>query len=163
MGIIVFGDNILNKMVFRFRYPAVGSLPYQHDKVLQEANLLDVQLLSLDGKGIHCDRIFLGVADVLTVDIIAKSLVGITCIYQYDIGILLPKLAHHTVGEEGLTTTRRAKNKEVAVVCNLVLTFLSADVDSNWHSLPVCIIDFKRSVLTMLDMLLVHKASSSIA
>ena len=87
-------------MVFRLGYLAVGSFPYQHNKVLQEANLLDVQFLTIDSKGVHRDRMFLRVANILAVDIIAESFIGVTSVYQNNIGILLPQLANHTVGEE---------------------------------------------------------------
>ena len=90
VGIVVVCDDILNQMVFCLCYPAIGSLPNQHDKVLQEANLLDVQLLPVDGKGIHRDRVLLSVADILAVDIVAESFIGVTCVYQYNIGVLLP-------------------------------------------------------------------------
>lgn len=75
MCIVVLRDNILDKMVFRFGYPAIGSFPDKHDKILQEANLLDIQLLSLYGKRVHRDRMLLGITDVLAVDIVAESFV----------------------------------------------------------------------------------------
>ena len=100
VSIVVLGDDILNQMVFRFGYLAVGSFPDKHDKVLQEANLLDIQLLSLDGERVHRDRMLFGIADVLTIDIVTESFVGVTSIDKDNIGVLLPKLANHTVCEE---------------------------------------------------------------
>ena len=75
VSIVVLGDDILDKMVFCFGYLAIGSFPNQHDKVLQEAYLLDVQLLSLDGERVHRDRMLFGIADVLAIDIVAESFV----------------------------------------------------------------------------------------
>ena len=72
-------------------------------------------------------------------------------------------MANHAIGEEGFATSRRTEDEEVAIVGNLVLAFLAADVDGHWHSLAVCIIDFERSVLMVLNMLLVHQTSGCIA
>ena len=67
------------------------------EKIRQEANLLDIQLLSLDGKGVHRDRMLVGIADILASDILAESLIGVTCIDHDHIGVLLPHLAHYAV------------------------------------------------------------------
>ena len=113
VGIVVVCDDILNEMVFRLRYPAVGSLPYQHDKVLQEANLLDVQLLPVDGKGIHRDRVLLRVADILAIDIVAEPFIGVPCIDHNNVCILFPKLSDYTVHVETLAATAWAKAEKI--------------------------------------------------
>ena len=105
VGIIILRNDILNQMVFRLGYLAIGSFPDKHDKVLQEAYLLDIQFLAVDGEGVHRDRMLLGVTDILAVDVIAKSFIGVTRIYQHNVGVLLPQLANHAVGEEGLATS----------------------------------------------------------
>ena len=105
VGIIILGDDILNQMVFRLGYLAIGSFPDKHDKVLQEAYLLDIQFLAVNGEGVHRDRMLLGVTDILAVDVIAKSFIGVTRIYQHNVSVLLPQLANHAVGEEGLATS----------------------------------------------------------
>ena len=62
-----------------------------------------------------------------------------------------------------LSTTRWTEAEEIAVVRNLVLAFLSADVYSYRHALAVCIVDFQWCLFTVLDAFLVHQASSGIA
>ena len=42
-----------------------------------------------------------------------------------------------------LSTTRWTKAEEIAVVRNLVLAFLTADVYGYRHALTVCIVDFQ--------------------
>ncbi|MBR8706321.1 hypothetical protein IX324_002110 [Bacteroides pyogenes] len=71
----VFCDNLFYESVFRLGDFALGSLPDEHYQVLQEANLLDVQFLTLDGERVHRNRMLVGIADVLASNILAESFV----------------------------------------------------------------------------------------
>ena len=62
-----------------------------------------------------------------------------------------------------LSATRWTKAEEIAVVRNLVLAFLTADVYGYRHALTVCIVDFQWCLFTVLDALLVHQTSGGIA
>ena len=53
MFIVVFGDDILNKMVFCLGNLSVRPFPYEHNKILQESDLLNVEFFPFDGKRIH--------------------------------------------------------------------------------------------------------------
>lgn len=72
----------------------------------------------------------LGVADVLTAEILTQALIRVTGINKHDVSILFMGLTHHTVDKETLSTARRSKDKEVAVVGKLLLAFLTTDVYS---------------------------------
>ncbi len=100
IGFIVFGNNLLYETVFCLAHFSVTSFPNEHDKVFQKPDFLHVQLLSLDAKRIHSDRIFLGVTDIFATDIFTESFIRVTCIDHNDIGILLPKLSDDTVHME---------------------------------------------------------------
>src|SRR5574344_2311236 len=93
-------DDLLYQAVFRLGDFSLGSLPDKHDEILQEANLLDIQLLSLDGKGVHRDRMLIGIADILASDIFTESLIRVTRIDHDHIGVLFPHLAHYAVHVE---------------------------------------------------------------
>ena len=71
----VFRDNLLYETVFRLGDFTLGSFPDEHDQIFQEAYLLDVQLLTLDGKRIHRDRMLVCVADILATNIFAESFI----------------------------------------------------------------------------------------
>ena len=71
----VFRDNLLYETVFRLGDFTLGSFPDEHDQILQEAYLLNVQLLTLDGKRVHCDWMLVCIADILATDIFAESFV----------------------------------------------------------------------------------------
>ena len=163
MFIVVFGDDILNKMVFCLGNLSVRPFPYEHNKILQETDLLNVEFFPFDGKRIHCDRVFLGVTDVLAINVLAQSLIGVSCIDHHDVGSLFPHLSNHAVHVEGLATTAWPQTEKVGIIGNLVLSFFSADVDSYRYALSVCIEDFQGRVFTMLNMFLIHQTGSSIA
>ena len=63
---------------------------------------------------------------------------------------------------EGLTTSRWPETEEIGVVRDLVLSFLSADVDSHWHTLAVSVVNLQRGFLAMLNALFVHKTGCCI-
>ena len=73
------------------------------------------------------------------------------------------QLSDYRVHVKTLSATGRAEAEEIAVVRNLVLAFLSADVYGYRHALAVCIVDFQRCLFTVLDAFLVHHTSGSIA
>ena len=102
VGFVVFLDDLFDEQFLNLGGNGSIAFPYQHNEVLQEVGLLHVQLLTLDAEGIHGDRMLLGIADILATDILAQSLIRVTGIDHNDIGILLPKLAHHTVHMRGL-------------------------------------------------------------
>ena len=161
--VVVFGDDLLDEPVLRLGNLALRAFPDEHDEVLQEAYLLDVQFLAADAEGVHGDGVLLGVADVLAADVFAKALVGVTRIDHHDVGVLLPQLAHDAVHVERLAASRRAEHEEVGVVGNLVPALLAADVDSHGHALAVGVVYLQWRVLAVLDVLLVHETGGSIA
>ena len=63
---------------------------------------------------------------------------------------------------EGFTASRRTEAEEIGVIRYLVLSFLSADVDGNRHTLAVCIVNLQRRFLTMLNALFVHETGCCI-
>ena len=73
------------------------------------------------------------------------------------------QLSDYRVHVKTLSTTRWTKAEEIAVVRNLVLAFLTADVYGYRHALTVCIVDFQWCLFAVLDAFLVHQASSGIA
>ena len=156
-------DDLLNQSVFCLGDFSLCSLPDKHDEIFQEAYLLDVQLLSLDGKGVHRDRMFIGIADVLATNILTESFVGVTCIDHDNIGILFPHLANYAVHVERLTASTWTQTEEVGVVRNLVLALLATDVYGNRNTLPVGIVYFQWGVLAVLYMFLIHHASGCVA
>ena len=64
---------------------------------------------------------------------------------------------------ERLAASRRTQAEEVGVVGQLLLSFLSCNVDGYGHALTVGIVDLQRGVLIVNDALLVHQAGGSIA
>ena len=63
---------------------------------------------------------------------------------------------------EGFARSRRSEAEEVGVVRYLILAFLTADVNGYRDTLSVCIVDFQRCFLAMLNVLLLHETSSCI-
>ena len=113
VGFIVFLDTLLDKLLLNLCRYSIVSFPYQHNEVLQEVHLLDVQLLLLDAERVHRDRILLGIADVLASYIVTESFVGVTGINHNYIGVLFPKLTDDAIHVETLTATTRTQHKEV--------------------------------------------------
>ena len=64
--IVILTDDLLNKTLLGLGGITLCSFPDEHDKVLQESSLLHIQLLTLDTEGVHGDRMFLRIADILT-------------------------------------------------------------------------------------------------
>ena len=162
VGFIVFLDTLLNKLLLNLGRYGIVAFPYQHNEVLQEVHLLDVQLFLLDTERVHRDWILLGIADVFASYIVTESFVGITGINHDHIGVLLPKLTDDAIHVETLTATTWAQHKEVGVIGVLGLSLLTADVYGYWYSLAVCIIDFQWSVFTLGQFLFVHQATGCI-
>ena len=125
VGVVILIDDLLNQPVFGLAHRALTSFPYQHHQVLQESQLLDVPFLSLDFERVHRDRVFFGIGNVFAPKVFTQSLIRVTSIYQHDVGVLLMGLAHHRVDIKALAASRRTKDKEVAVVGQLVSSLFS--------------------------------------
>ena len=163
VGFVVFLDDLFDEQFLNLGGNGSIAFPYQHNEVLQEVGLLHVQLLTLDAEGIHGDRMLLGIADILATDILAQSLIRVTGIDHNDIGILLPKLAHHTVHMKGFAAARRAQAKEVTVVGEFLLAFLATDVDGDGYALAVGVIDLQWRLFALWELFLIHQATGGIA
>src|SRR5574344_459382 len=120
IGIVILVDDLLYQPVLGLAHRALTSFPYQHHQVLQKSQLLDVPFLSLDFERVHRDKMFFCVGYVFASTVFTQSLIRVSCIYQHDVGVLLMGLAHHRVDIKTLAASRRTKDKEVAVVGQLV-------------------------------------------
>ena len=101
--LVVFLDDLLDEKFLNLGRYRIVTFPYQHDKVLQEVGLFDVQLFLLNLEWVHGDRMLLGVADIFTSYILTESFVGVTCIDHDNVSVLFPKLTYHTVHVERFT------------------------------------------------------------
>ena len=163
VGFVVFLDDLFDEQFLNLGGNGSIAFPYQHNEVLQEVGLLHVQLLTLDAEGIHGDRMLLGIADILATDILAQSLIRVTGIDHNDIGILLPKLAHHTVHMKGFAAAAWTQAKEVTVVGEFLLAFLATDVDGDGYALAVGVIDLQWRLFALWELFLIHQATGGIA
>ena len=100
---------------------------------------------------------------VFATKVFTQSLIRVSCIYQHDVGVLLMGLAHHGIDIKTLAASRRTEYEEVAIVGQLILSFLPRYVDGYWHSLAVGVIDLEWRVFAMYYLFLVHQAGGSIA
>ena len=65
VSLVILLDDLLDEQFLDLRRDGLVAFPDQHDEILQEVGLLDIELFFLDAERIHRDRMLLGITDIL--------------------------------------------------------------------------------------------------
>ncbi|GFH99286.1 hypothetical protein IMSAGC004_01689 [Bacteroidaceae bacterium] len=162
ISVVILRDDLFYQTLLRLCDRALRTFPDEQHEILEETGFLHVHLLAVDAERVHRDRLLFRVADVLAVQVLAKSLVAVSRIDHHHVRSLLVKLAHDGVHVEALAAARRPQAEKIGVVGQFVLSLLSRDINSHGHALTVGVVDFQRRLLAVLYAFLVHQAHGGV-
>ena len=163
--LVILEDHLVQNGFLNFAVLAVALIDKEYETLDEVLLLVEVLLILLTRhfKGIHGDRMLLGIGDINAALDLAEHLIAVADIDNDNIGVLLKELAHNCVHEETLTASTWAKNKIVTVVGHLLRAFLTSEVNGHGNALSVGVPELQRCLLAMLLALLIHQTEGCIA
>ena len=164
ISLVVFHDDLIDHQFLHVIRCLLTNVD-KEDKSFEEVLLLtEIVLILLMGnlEGVHGDWPFLGIGDVGTMIVTADTFVGVTCINQYNIGVLYEQLANHAVHMKRLAAATWADAQEVGIVGMFDLSLLASEVNTDGQSVAVGVIYQQWRKLRLLGMLLEKETDGSI-
>ena len=142
ISLVVFHDDLIDHQFLHVIRCLLTNVD-KEDKGFEEVLLLtEIVLILLTGnlEGIHGDRTLLGIRDVGAMIVTADTFVGVTCINQYNIGVLYEQLSNHAVHMKRLAAATWADAQEVGIVGMFDLSLLASEVNTDGQSVAVGVI-----------------------